>query len=118
MRVDWYTRGVLTVIAACLVMLVMQNMELIPAATADEETPAQTAARPSTVRVPLNEDGSIDVRLKGGLSDKIMDVNIVRVSGTETQEGLPVRPFGHSMNVNVEEMGGYQVYRALPVQMK
>mgnify|MGYP006895884948 CR=1 FL=1 len=116
MRVDWYTRGVLTVIAASLVMLVMQNMELIPAATADEK-PARPSASPSTVRVPVNEDGSVDVRLKGGLSDKIMDVNIVRVSGTETQEGVPVRPFGHSMNVNIEEMGGYQVYRSLPVQM-
>lgn len=118
MRVDWYTRSVLTIIAASLVMLVLQNMQLIPAAVANADQNAKAASKPAAVRLPVNEDGSVDVRLKGGLSDKIMDVNIVRVSGTEARKGLPVRPFDHSLNVNLEELGGYQVYGTLPVEMK
>lgn len=118
MHVDWYTRGILTVIAASLVMLVLQNMAILPTAKAHEQEGSNGNAQPTAVRVPVNEDGTLDVRIKGGLSQEIMDVNIVRVGGSEAREGLPVRPFEHSLNVNVEELGGYQVYGTLPVETK
>ncbi len=121
MQVDWYTRGVLTVIALSLVALVLQNLQVIPNANAGKGPQPAKHSAPSTVRLPakaVNSDGSINVRLQGNLSDKIMDVNVVRVSGTEVREGLPVRPFEHSMNVNLEALGGYQVYGTLPVEMK
>jgi hypothetical protein len=120
MQVDWYTRSVLTVIALSLVALVLQNMQLLPIAKADQAH-ASGKTLQSQMRVPakaLTPDGSVKVRLQDQLGDKILDVNVVRVSGTEVREGLPVRPFEHSMNVNVEELGGYQVYGSLPVQMK
>lgn len=120
MQVDWYTRSVLTVIALSLVALVLQNMKVLPTAKADQAKVTEKALKPQ-VSVPataLTPDGSLKVRLQEQLSDKILDVNVVRVSGTEVREGLPVRPFEHSMNVNLEALGGYQVYGSLPVKMK
>lgn len=120
MRVDWYTRGVLTVIAMSLVALVLQNMQMLPTAKADQASASGKASTPQ-VSVPataLAPDGSLKVRLQEQLSDKILDVNVVRVSGSEVREGLPVRPFEHSLNINLEALGGYQVYGTLPVEMK
>ncbi len=120
MQVDWYTRSVLTVIALSLVALVLQNMQMLPIAKADQANASAKASQPqmSLPATALTPDGSVKVRLQDQLKDKVLDVNVVRVSGSEVREGLPVRPFEHSMNVNLEELGGYQVYGTLPVEMK
>ena len=115
MKTDAYTKIVLTVIAVCLSALVLQNMNLVPDA---EASSGKQAATNKTVKVPVNEDGSIDVRIRGEMPQKITDVNIVRVGGNDVRKGLPVRPFEHALNINIEELGGYQVYGQLPVKMQ
>lgn len=90
MKTDAYTKSVLTVIALCLVVLVLRGVDLIPRATANAAGPAQTwqTSRPLLV----NNDGSINVRITG-------------------LEG--------PMNVNVAEVGGNRVYGSkLPVENK
>jgi len=113
MKTDAYTKIVLTVIAACLLMLVVQHAGSIiqPVKGSQEQGAANHFAR-----VPVNADGSNDVRVQG--TGKIMDVNVVRVSGNSAREGLPIKPGQHSLNINVEEVGGYQVYGAIPVKNK
>ncbi len=111
MKTDAYTKVVLTVIAVSLVTLVIQNLGIVQEARANSEEPGK-----QYVNLPVNEDGTIDVRVKKDLSDEIMDVNIVRVAGNSSREGLPIKPAEHSLNVNVEEVGGYQVYGAIPTK--
>ena len=112
MKPDTYTKTMLTVIAGCLVLLVLNQLNLVPVVKASDNT----VTNAGTVNVPVNEDGTIDVRLKENLNEKIMDVNVVRVSGNSVREGLPIIPKEHALSVNVEEVGGYQVYGAVPIK--
>lgn len=55
MKTDTWTKIVLTVIAACLVLLVIGNGSIIPTAHANNSN--------KFVSVPINEDGSINVKV-------------------------------------------------------
>ncbi|MDQ2769339.1 MAG: hypothetical protein M3Y54_02415 [Bacteroidota bacterium] len=70
MKTDLYTKGILTLIAACLVVLVLRPLALVP-------TAAATAASGRTYGlVPVNADGSLTVRL---LASETMKVAIVGI---------------------------------------
>lgn len=75
-----YLNGVLTVIAFCLVLITLAVTGLIPSANAEE-------IKPATVNVPLNADGSINVKLT---SSNIIDVNIEEVDGHSLDDAVPV----------------------------
>jgi biopolymer transport protein ExbD len=72
MRHQPYLNIVLTVIALNLSLITLSMLDILPQATATNRAPAQ-----QQVRVPVNEDGSIDVRLKPSdeLSVTIEDVD-------------------------------------------
>ena len=97
MKPDPYTKVILTVIAFCLLILVVDQLNLIPRAYANNPSSGYAM-------VPLNEDGSINVRIQPGSSN--IDVNIKEI---DTHDRL---------DVNLEEVGGYHVYRAVPVEVK
>ena len=80
-----YLNGVLTVIAACLLLITLAVTGLIPKANA---SPNPGLNEKKFVSVPVNQDGSINV--------KINDV----------------------MDVNIEEVGGYSTYGKVPVEVK
>mgnify|MGYP000866725966 CR=1 FL=1 len=63
MKTDFYTKTVLTVIALCLTIIVLNQVDIIPKAYA--ESP-ETNLNPyiNYGLVPLNEDGSVDVNIK------------------------------------------------------
>jgi hypothetical protein len=67
-----YLNGVLSVIAVCLVLLTLSVIGVMPKAT------ASTANRYAAV--PLNADGSINVRID---PQTIMNMNIVQLRGYE-----------------------------------
>jgi hypothetical protein len=71
MRSQKYLNGVLTVIAVCLVLLTLSVLGVIPKASAS--SPAKFAT------VPVNADGSINVRMD---TSRIIPVNIVRLNST------------------------------------
>ena len=78
MKTDFYTKTVLTVIAICLTIIVLKEVEIIPKAYAGpSENNLNTSMNYGLV--PLNKDGSIDVKIVSS-SDKI-DVNIEEVGG-------------------------------------
>jgi hypothetical protein len=103
MKTDFYTKAVLTVIAACLSIIVLKQVDIIPNAHA-ESTKNELNSNVNYGLVPLNADGSIDVNIKSNSST--MDVNIVDINTREELE------------VNIEEVGGYSTYGTVPVKVK
>lgn len=67
MKIDFYTKAVLTVIAACLVILIIRQTTVMPEAKAQ----GFSSAKPDYALVPVNPDGTIkfpstiDVRIIG-----------------------------------------------------
>ena len=84
MKTDRYLKVVLTVIAVCLVMLTLQNMNLIPKAQAEGPLPLV----PNYALVPLSGDGTVEVKIKS--IDDVLDVNIQKVGGNNCYQGVPV----------------------------
>lgn len=87
MKTDFYTKTVLTVIAICLTILVLKEVDLIPKAYANE-TYNGLSPNINYGLVPLNSDGSIDVNIKS--NSDIINVNIEEVGGWSTWGKVPV----------------------------
>jgi len=87
MKIDFYTKSVLTVIAVCLTIIVLKQVDIIPNAYA-ESPKTNLNSNPNYGLVPLNTDGSIDVNIKSNSS--ITDVNIAKVGGWDTWGKVPV----------------------------
>ena len=98
MKTDLYTKGVLSVIAVALVTLVIQNSQMV------NEAKAGNPNFNSFASIPINEDGSINVKM---LSD--MDVNIHSIGGSSIYGALPI---------NLKEIGGSSFYGSLPINIK
>jgi len=84
MKTDRYLKVVLTVIAVCLVLLTLQNMNVIPKAYAESPLPPI----PNYALVPLSGDGTVEVKIKS--IDDVLDVNIQKVGGNSCYQGVPV----------------------------
>ncbi len=104
MKIDTFTKIVLTVIAVNLTIGTVRNLDLIPKAHADEPTNNfNLAPNVNYGLVPLNEDGTISVKLNA--SNEI-DVNIV---GIDTSDEL---------DVNIDEIGGGYVSHGGPISVE
>jgi len=104
MKVDKFTKIVLTIIAINLSILTIKNFDLIPKSYANESVKKlEPTHNLSYGIVPLNEDGTISVRLSS--SDEI-DVNI---RGVNTSDEL---------NVNIDEIGGGYVSHGGPIPVE
>jgi hypothetical protein len=84
MKTDKYLKVILTIIAACLVVLTLQNLNLVPAAHAGPKTNMEAPY----ALVPLNADGSMDVTVKSFQDD--LNVNIEKIGGYGCYNGIPV----------------------------
>lgn len=103
MKTDFYTKAVLTVIAVCLTIIVLKQVDIIPNAYA--ETPKTKINNNMNYGlVPLNADGSIDVNIKSNSST--MDVSIVDISTSD------------ELDVNIDEVGGFSTSGTVPVKVK
>jgi hypothetical protein len=99
MKTDLYTKSILTVIAIALVALVFKNTTVVNSAQAEKTNFNKYAS------IPINEDGSINVRMAAD-----MDVNIRSIGGSSIYGALPV---------NIKELGGSSFYgNGLPVNLK
>lgn len=88
MKTDFYTKTVLTIIALCLSILTLKNVDIIPKAYASEPTKNLNVSPSKNYGlVPLNVDGSIDVNIK---SAQTMDVKIVSCSNTAFYYAEPI----------------------------
>ena len=99
MKTDAYTKTILTIIAIALIALVFKNGIIINEAKADKAMLSRYAS------IPLNDDGSINVKLVS--SD--MDVNIKSIGGSSVYGTIPM---------NLKEIGGSSFYGSLPINIK
>ncbi len=127
LKVDFYTKSVLTVIAICLVLITFNQVEFMPKAFAGD-VPAVIPGKQYGL-VPLNDDGSITVRLSA--FDEI-DVNIVGVETSDELEvelvdintsdnlNVDIKEINTSdvLDVNIEQVGGYSNYGSIKVDVQ
>lgn len=115
-KIDNYTKGVLTVIAICLLILTINQLNLFPEAYAGEYTRNSIIPGANYGLVPLNYDGSISVTLS---SYNEIDVNIV---GVDTSDELDVNITGvdtsDELDINIDEIGGAYVSHGQPIPVK
>lgn len=78
MKTDLYTKTVLTVIAICLTINIVQQLNLIPSTQASVHENASANHR----MVPLNADGSMDVNIVYINTSDVMGINIRKVDGS------------------------------------
>jgi hypothetical protein len=119
MKKNKYLLGVLTVIAINLSLQTLERVHLIPqlyAAPAEVESGSIPEVTPSFVSLPLNVDGSLNVRV---LSAEELDVNIRNID-TYDEMKVSIEGVGTSdeLNVNIDEVGGSSVYSGGPIKVK
>ncbi len=75
MKLDLYTKSILTIIAVCLTINVLKDFDIIPKAYANETLKNQPNlfTTKNYGLIPVNSDGSIDVNVK---SSETIDVSI------------------------------------------
>lgn len=103
MKIDKFTKVVLTVIAVNLTLLTVKNLNIIPSVYANELTSKVETPNTKYGLVPLNEDGSINVKLS---SNNEINVKIV---GINTYDKL---------DVNIDEIGGGYISHGGPIRVK
>ncbi|MDM1395616.1 hypothetical protein [Myroides odoratimimus] len=89
MKVDLYTKAILTVIAACLVVIVFKDISIVTPAQANTPANFTPSANTNYGLVPLNADGSMNVRVNN-FDEYANDVNVrfndelkVRITNSE-----------------------------------
>lgn len=137
MKIDRFTKVVLTVIAINLTILTLSKIELIRPAKANSSDYDISNSFSNYAMVPLNDDGSINVKLMG--SEKI-DVNIADISTydklkveldnevdvsirsirTNDKLGVNIKEISTTdeMDVNIDEVGGIYTGTALDVNVR
>lgn len=98
---DSYTKALLTVIAACLLILTLNQVNVIPKAQAASET-ADVPAKNYGL-VPLNEKGEVPVSISNLEEVK---VDIVGISSYD------------ELKINLAEIGGGFISSGGPIEVK
>ncbi len=114
MKTDLYTKTILTVIAGALIVIAFQQAEFFPKANASKSN--------SFATVPVNPDGSINVKFTD-----VMKVDVAEVGGNYVTGAMPINikeVSGSSINssygipVNIEAVDGSSIYGAVPTKEK
>ena len=103
MKTDFYTKTVLTIIALCLSILTLQNIDIIRKAYASESNKnINLDPLKNYGLVPINADGTINVNIK---SSSEMDVNISNITTSD------------ELDINIDEVGGGYVSHGGPIKV-
>jgi hypothetical protein len=118
MKTDTYTKTLLTIIAICLTINVVKDLEIIPSLNA-----AEVNKLPETTTkyqlVPVSENNTMDVR--------IVDINTydelnVNLKGVDTYDEVKVNiksiDTSDELDVNIDEVGGSWVSSGGPLKVK
>ena len=114
MKTDMYTKAVLTIIALCLSVIVIKDLEIIPKAHAADN--AITSVPINYAAIPINEDGSINVRFA---NTETLDVNIREID-TYDELRVDLRNINTSdeLDVNLDEIGGGWLSNGAPILVR
>lgn len=118
MKPDTYTKIVLTVIAICLVIHTVKEMELVPKAYANE-TPSAIIPGTTYGLVPLNEAGLVEVSIK---DINTYDELYVNLRGVDTNEEVNINiqsiDTSDEIDVNIDEIGGNWINPGGPLKVQ
>ena len=115
MKIDVFTKTVLSIIAVALTVIAFQNADFVQKANASKTTSG-------FISVPVNPDGSINIKMIDN-----MKVDIAAIGGSSIYNGtLPINLkevngssfSSNGLPVNIEALNGSGIYDALPVKMK
>ncbi|WP_024770633.1 hypothetical protein [Aquimarina macrocephali] len=110
MKTDTYTKSIITIIAICLVIIVIRDIDIIPKAYANNVPPTNYGL------LPINDDGSITVRLSN--TDEI-DVNIKNIDTYDKLKiDLSTISTQDELDINIDEIGGSYVSSGGPIKVK
>ena len=117
MKTDLYTKTVLTVIAICLTVNLVGELELIPkahASTSDPVTPNTEYAL-----VPISNMETMDVRIVDINTYDELNVNIKSVDTyDEMKVNIKSIDTSDELDVNLDEIGGGWVTNGGPIKVK
>ena len=114
MKTDRYTKIILTVIAICLTINVVKDLEIVPKAYANETYSSDTEYR----LVPVSDMETLDVR--------IVDINTwdelnVNVKNIDTYDEMRVNirniETDDELDVNIDEIGGMWINNGGPIKV-
>ena len=115
MKTDRYTKAVLTVIAACLFLIVVKDLQLIPQVHASPDNTI-TSGLSNYTMIPVNDDGSINVRF---VNSETIDVNIREID-TYDELRVELRSINTSdeLDINIDEIGGGWLNSGGPIPVR
>lgn len=109
MKTDLYTKTLLTIIAICLSVNVVQQLEIIPSAYAEEEN------KPKGLDLPAFTE-TIDVRIVDINTYDELNVNLKSVDTyDEVKVNIKSIDTSDELDVNIDEVGGSWVNSGSPI---
>ena len=118
MKTDLYTKAVLTVIALCLAVIVLNQTNLVPKAYASE-TFEKPVLNTNYAVVPLSESNTIDVRIVDINTYDELNVNLKGIdSYDEMKVNIKSIDTSDELDVNIDEVGGSWVSAGGPIKVK
>ena len=116
MKTDRYTKGILSIIAVCLIFIATKDIDIIPQAQASTPIISDTPSITNYGLVPINSDGSITVTLA---PSQLLDVSIKNI---DTYDELRVDLYSVStsdeLDVNLDEIGGGWISNGGPIKVR
>ena len=117
MKTDTYTKAVLTIIAICLTINVVKDIDWIPTATASEKMlPSEVTTKYQLV--PVSEMNTIDVRIVDINTYDELNVNIKSIeSYDEMKVNIKSIDTQDELDVNIDEVGGGFISSGGPIKV-
>ena len=117
MKSDLYTKTILTVIAFCLTVNLVHELELVPKAYATETTPSNLSTEYALV--PISEANTMDVRIVDINTYDELNVNLKRVDTyDEVKVNIKSIDTSDELDVNIDEIGGGWISNGGPIKVK
>ena len=118
MKIDRYTKVILTIIAICLTLNVVREFEILPKAYATETKTLPDAATEYKL-VPVNASSTMDVRIVDIATYDELNVNLKSV---DTYDELKVNiksiDTSDELDVNIDEVGGSSIGASGAIKVK
>ncbi|MBT8261208.1 MAG: hypothetical protein KJO05_00190 [Bacteroidia bacterium] len=117
MKTDLYTKSVLTVIAICLTVNLIGQLDLIPKAHASESNPSEVSTEYAVV--PISDMETMDVRIVDINTYDELNVNLKSVDTyDEVKVNIKSIDTSDELDVNLDEIGGGWVTNGGPIKVK
>mgnify|MGYP003108992850 FL=1 len=118
MKTDNYTKVILTIIAVCLTINVVKDIDWIPTAIASEKMEASDISTKYQL-VPVSEMNTMDVRIVDINTYDELNVNVKSIdSYDEMKVNIKSIDTSDELDVNIDEVGGNYVSSGGPIKVK